>query len=765
MLLLDGSFVFSASDLSGFLACDHLLTLDRDAATGVLAKPRRPGPLSARYGDEHEAAYLAHLKVTGARVAELERPSSLSRAGLEASQQATVAALADGYDVVYQGTLFDGMWLGHPDFLVRGGPAGGTWPHAYDVVDTKLARRAKATALVQVALYGQLLAPLQGAEPRWLILALGDGSEERFAYTAVSSYLRAVQARFADALSAPAPYPYPVEHCGLCPWEERCDDRRRRDDHLSLVAGIRRRQVEQLEAAGVPTVAALAARSAPASSPAPAAVPIGRGVLDRLRRQAREQVRSREAGRVSYSRLAPVPGDGLDRLPPPDDGDVFFDLEGFPYAEDGGLEYLFGWVDVSGTFHHRFATDRAAERRAFEQFLDDLAERRRRHPGLHVYHYASYERTALSRLSNRHGVREEEVADLLRDEVLVDLYRVVRRSVVVGAPSYSIKQLEPLYGLRRTGDVQTAAESLEMYQDWLDSNPRDDTIRDRIVAYNEVDCRSTLALRDWLLALRDERRADGDPDPAAGPGAGLDVHADGVSGDGGLGPVEEPPRAGGGGGRSTTMLDWLAAVDATSGRLLDGQPGDPTAWDDEQRGRTLLAHLLKFHQREDNAGWREYFARLELSWDELRDDDRVAVGDLRFERLGDRVRRSQEHVYSFPSQDVGLRLGDRPVDPATGSSPGELVRVDPASAADPARGELVLRRAATVTAPHPRALVPKELVGTYVLRQSLLRLADWVADHGIDSPEAPWRAARQLLLRRPPRFVGPDEPGRSLADA
>ncbi|HEY5245793.1 MAG TPA: AAA domain-containing protein, partial [Acidimicrobiales bacterium] len=179
--------------------------------------------------------------------------------------------------------------------------------------------------------------------------------------------------------------------------------------------------------------------------------------------------------------------------------------------------------------------------------------------------------------------------------------------------------------------------------------------------------------------------------------------------------------------------------------------------DDEQRGRTLLAHLLKFHQREDNAGWREYFARMELSWDELRDDDRVAIGDLRFERLGDQVRRSQEHVYSFPSQDVGLRLGDRPIDPATGSSPGELVRLNATSVADPTRGELVLRRGTAATAPHPRALVPKELVGTYVLRESLLRLADWVADHGLDSPEPPWRAARQLLLRRSPRLTDGDE--------
>ena len=732
MFFLDGSPVFSASDLSGFLACGHLLGLDRRAAAGELAKPPDPASLSALYGDRHEAAYLARLRAAGLAVAELDRPDLRSTGSLADAQARTAAALGGGYDVVYQGTFFDGTWLGHPDFLVRVDGPSALGPFRYDVVDTKLARHARATALLQVALYGQLLAPLQGADPDQLVLALGDGTEARFEYAAVAAYLRATTARFVAALDQPPPYPYPVDHCADCRWDPVCSDRRRADDHLSLVAGIRRQQVDRLERIGVTTVADLAdlVDLTTGPVPPPAGLAIAAGPFRRLQRQAAEQVASRTVGVLAYALLPAADGSaagkqGLAALPDPDDGDLFFDLEGFPYTDDGGLEYLFGWVDVAGTFHHRFADDLAGERRAFEQFMDQLADRRRSHPGLHVYHYASYERSALSRLSNRHGVREEEVADLLRDGVLVDLYQVVRQALVVGAESYSIKSLEPLYGLRRTGDVRTADDSLAMYQQWLDSDPRDDGLRQRIADYNEVDCRSTVALRDWLLGLRDTE--DG-----------------GRLADGGGEPARTGRQA------NTQMADWLAECEATAAALREGVPEDPAARDPDQRGRALLAHLLKFHHREAAAEWRDRFALLEVPVDELV-EDRTAVAGLRYEGPAGRVKQSQDHRYSFPAQDVGLRVGDRPTDPATEGSAGKLVSLHAADGSG--RGTLTLRRGLAADPPHPRALIPAAPVPDYVLRYALLRMARWVVDHGLDSPLPTYRAGRQLLLRQPPRLL------------
>ena len=127
-------------------------------------------------------------------------------------------------------------------------------------------------------------------------------------------------------------------------------------------------------------------------------------------------------------------------------------------------------IDVDGGDKPRFRTfwahDRAEEKQALIDFLAYVDERRQRHPDLHIYHYASYERTHLLSLAARHGVGEEQIDDLLRAGVLVDLYPVVKRSLVIGSASYSLKKLEPLYmgaDHRSEDGVTTAADSVTEY--------------------------------------------------------------------------------------------------------------------------------------------------------------------------------------------------------------------------------------------------------------------------------------------------------------
>ncbi len=125
---------------------------------------------------------------------------------------------------------------------------------------------------------------------------------------------------------------------------------------------------------------------------------------------------------------------------------------------------------------------------------------------MHVYHYADYERAALRRLAQAHGTREQEVDDLLRGEVLVDLFAVVRQSLVISEDSYSIKRLEKFYSFKRVTDVKKGDESIVMFEQWLQDRDREDILED-IERYNEDDCRSTLLLRDWLLERRKDDRA------------------------------------------------------------------------------------------------------------------------------------------------------------------------------------------------------------------------------------------------------------------
>ena len=319
--------------------------------------------------------------------------------------------------MIYQGRLEgnDGRWSGYPDFLLRVERSSALGGWSYEVLDAKLARSAKGEALLQLLLYSDLLARVQGMEPAWMHLALGGsgGSDGRnrasFRVVEYAAYYRAVRRRFeAHAAAPPETYPEPVDHCGLCAWKQSCAEQRRADDHLSLVAGITRGQRRRLAARDVPTMADLAVLGLPV---VPRLDGVGDGALARIREQARVQDQARRERRRIHELITPVETDkGLAALPEPSDGDVFFDLEGDAFATDGGLEYLFGVADRGGGYDAQWALDQQTEEeRVFERFIDRIMARWKQHPGFHIYHYGAYETTAVKRLMSRYATREEEV--------------------------------------------------------------------------------------------------------------------------------------------------------------------------------------------------------------------------------------------------------------------------------------------------------------------------------------------------------------------
>ncbi|MGH3114246.1 MAG: TM0106 family RecB-like putative nuclease, partial [Gaiellaceae bacterium] len=307
--------------------------------------------------------------------------------------------------------------------------------------------------------------------------------------------------RFLGALeTAPETYPWPCDHCGLCDFRHVCKQQLRDDDNLVLVAGLRRSWADGLTEHGIPTLAALGAQEVGLEVDG-----IRTETLEGVRHQASLQLHYRETGEHRVDLLPDEEGRGFRLLPEPSHGDVWLDLEGHPFYEPArGLEYLFGWCyrDEDGAVRYEaaWARNRDGEREIFERFVDWMVERRRRYPGAHVYHYASYERSALRRLMGEHATREAEVDDFLRHDVLVDLYRVVKQSLRASVESYSIKAIEALYGFERTAEVSGGDESTVRFEKWLESG--DDSLLRDIEAYNEEDCRSTVALHEWLLHSR-----------------------------------------------------------------------------------------------------------------------------------------------------------------------------------------------------------------------------------------------------------------------
>ena len=519
MQLLDDQLILSASDLNNYLACEHLTTLDLARARGEIeATPERgaDAELLARKGDQHERRYLETLEAEGRNVVKIKMPTDGSRSALVAAADETAEALRAGPDVIYQATFLDeignadergpvGALRGHADFLFRVDRPSNLGDYSYEVADTKLARRAKPYFILQLCFYSELLATAQGVGPERIHVILGDSELRSFRLAEFAAYFRRMRDGFLTALAEGYrdTYPEPVEHCSVCRWRTVCDERRLADDHLSLVANINRGQRELLQKAGFATLASLGNPKAELVVPG-----INPEVLDRLHQQAGLQLHHRRPATHRYVLLKPEEGRDFARLPRPSEGDVFFDMEGDPFFDDGGLEYLFGLVtndDDEPEFTPIWGRDREEEKRAFEQFIDLIVERRERFPDLHVYHYASYEITALKRLAGAHGTREEELDQLLRDQVFVDLYKVVREGLRISQPSYSIKKLETFYMEARDTAVTDGGGSVVEFERWLDE--RDDSILDAIADYNRDDCISTLKLRDWLLGLRREVEA------------------------------------------------------------------------------------------------------------------------------------------------------------------------------------------------------------------------------------------------------------------
>jgi predicted RecB family nuclease len=695
MQLVDGSPVFSPSDLNNHLECEHLTRLELAVARGDLARravDNATADFIARKGEQHEAAYLARLEVEGHEVRRIEFAFDWP-----AAVAATEQAVRDGADVIYQACFVHDGWRGFADFLLRQ-PDG-----TYEVADTKLARHPKPHHLLQLCFYSEQVDRLQGSEPARMHLALGSGQTETYRPADFAAYYRRVRSRFLDFVGVESPTePYPVAHCSLCDFKPLCDTHWDGVDHLVRVARIRRDQIARLADVGITTLEGLGLADPGLQVPR-----MPPSTFEALRDQASLQLHHRQTGRLAYHLLQPEKERGLGLLPEPSSGDLFFDIEGDPFWEsDRGLEYLFGLLweeDGRPVFQPIWAHDRFEERQAFEQLIDLFHARLERDPKLHIYHYAGYETAALKRLAGQYATREDELDDLLRREIFVDLFGAVRQGLRASLSSYSIKQLEGFYMPERHAELKAGDDSILVYEQWRES--LDQTLLDAIGAYNEEDCLSTLKLREWLLGLRAEARI--------GEWRQLPI------------PRQSTPEA----------EEALEEREQLEHDLFAG-------------GEELMAQLLGYHRREAKPVWWAFFDRLEKTPSELV-DDQDSIGDL--EHLEEArlppPKRSTVHAFLFPPQQHKLATGQEVFDPETGESAGWIREVDDSSG----RLELVRGPSLEEIDP-PRALIPGGPWDDRCQRDALLRLGRSLRDGDVA-----YRVLRGILARELPRIEGRQE--------
>lgn len=760
MFLRDDVVVTSASDLSTASKCEFAFLRTLDAKLGRIDAVASTGDAmlerAGRLGDAHEAAVLERYREQFAAdgalgVVEIERPSLRDDGALDAALAATKDAFDAGAAVVFQAAFFDGAFIGFADFIVRQGDG------RYLVQDTKLARSAKVTALLQLAAYVEQLEGIGVPVADTVQLLLGDGSVSEHRVADILPVYRRRRAHLlriiAERLDDTEPVRWGDPRYTLCGHCEACETEIAAHRDVLLVAGMRVLQRQRLAAAGIDTIDELAASEAPIAG-------IGDAALAGMRAQAALQLQAMadaEAGGEPDPHPVPpyrvVKAEALTALPAPDAGDIFFDFEGDPLyseaagagdsggadAQRWGLDYLFGLIEPDRTFRTLWAHDHAEERRALIDFLAYVAERRAAHPGMHIYHYAAYERTHLLSLAARHGVGEEAVDQLLRDNVLIDLYPIVRGALRVGSRSYSIKKLEPLYMGEelRGGDVTNAADSITEYADARALIESGQTVAGEhklaeIADYNEYDCRSTLALRDWLL----ERAREAGIVPGA-------LHGDRDA------VIEIAP---------SPLRDALLA--------RAGDPLNPHRTAD-QTAAAFAAAALDYHQREQKSFWWDHFARLTAPIEEWADTRDVMVVESAsverdWHREGrQRVDRRWIRLHGTIAPGSSIKPGEQAGPFLVYDFPGPWLDAKADAGARSARavqvldvdddgGVLVLETLPKDTAPYdtvPVALTPSSPPPAGAQKQAIADWAQEIADAGDDWPRDP---LVDVLRRVPP---------------
>ncbi|HET7308175.1 MAG TPA: TM0106 family RecB-like putative nuclease [Gammaproteobacteria bacterium] len=632
-----GVIIYSPSDLMVFTRSPFGSWMDRAALhdPSLLSDRDPEDPLLkilARQGNEHEARHLAEIQSSGRDVVVLSRQSTCD----DASQ-----VIASRAEIIYQPRLCKGQFEGFADFLKLSNDA----EPSYEVWDTKLSRHVKPEYLIQLCAYADMVEAMTEVRPRTVGLILGDGREVRFhvpEYFDYYCYKRDEFLAFMNECAQGRACPEPAVGADHGHWSGLVKKRRVEDDHLVQVANITRRQIGCLEAGGIGTLEALAETDISRVA----------GIDDeryrRLRRQAVLQKATRDA-RMQDPRALPAwellepsecrPGLGFAALPDPvAEGDVYFDIEGDP-LRDPRLEYLLGVSYVeNGQQQYRafWAHSFAEERESFSAFMGWIADRRRRYPNMHIYHYAAYENGALKELASRHDMLLEEVDDLLRDDVLVDLFSVVRNALRIGEPNYSLKSVEHLYLAPREGEVTTAGDSVVQYDYYRQlCEAGDDECQRKAAAllreiedYNKVDCDSTLALANWLRAHRPASVDTPDAEPV---NEQRDAPDD-----------EQEPSA-----RQILEANLREAAQALRERAATS--GDQVC--------VVLADVLNFHERERKPRWWRYFELKAADPDELVDAGDAIVG-ARFQSSRS-IARSQGLTFTFdPGQELEMRSGD-----------------------------------------------------------------------------------------------------------
>jgi len=631
MQIINNRLIFSPTDIVKFFESEFASYMDhfeKSVSNEMLKKQNiyRDPPDSfqnviLKMGNAHEKNIISKFEK---QITKIEK----DKHDINTCIKQTLSAMNSGVDKIYQGAVSKGGIFGYVDILEKTEGNSSLGDYHYTPCDIKISSHPTPVAVIQLCCYCDILEKIQKFLPENIKIITKDGTVHVFETKKFYYFYQFLKKTFLDYHSAfnSESMPIPNKHEDHRGWNVFAEKRLQELDDISLTANIRQAQCDKLRKKEINTLTELSEyHGAPPGG-------IAGSTFRTLKDQAGLQIASKKQNKTVFKVLPhKEERKGLGLLPLPHPLDVFFDMEGYPFLEEG-LEYLYGnAVNEDPKYICFWAEDKIKEALAFNKWISWVYKRWKQNSNMHIYHYGHYETSTIKRLMGRYGIGESKIDNLLKNHVFVDLHRIVVQGLRVGTLSYSLKEIEKLYYEKRETDVQSGSDSTVQFFHFLNAKKAEEKslFLKQIEEYNKDDCFSTKKLCQFLWSLQKESNIKYIPasDEA----------------------VEERTRRKGTPGDCEEKAFELLSRVPVEKRGLPLKNTDPETYITE-----LLAYLLEFHIREDKPGWWAYFSQFEMDDEEMFESKDIIASCRLIENTAKKYQIQFER-----EQEVGFQAGDR----------------------------------------------------------------------------------------------------------
>ncbi len=611
--------LFSPTMLRRYLSCKYKIfnEINEEKLKLKRIELKTNDKLRIERGNIHEKEYFKELKKKLKKTLNL-KDQKLTK---EEKISKTVQAMKEGFDIIFGGCLKRDKWSGEFDFLIINKDQESRFgDYSYEVIDTKYSNKPKPDHIIQLGSYTFMLEATQGVLPKKFIIVLKNMVQEEVQVHQVNQFFKKTRENYEKFIETLVnkTKPEKCSACETCEWLDRCENIWKKEDNLNQVGGLTKVHLKKLLNIKIDTATKLSKQDE--NKPIKG---FRKEISYKLVTQAKLQKEYEKTGIPIYK---PNPynlngSKGFNLLPKSSECDLYFDIESVEdHIYPGGLEYLFGIFYIENgkeNFKALWSHNKSEEKKNLIKFFDFTKQHFEKYPNSKIYHYGSYEITALLKLSSFHKVKGIEYDHYLNLDKFVNLLEVNRQGLFISENSNSLKNMEKFYHFKREGDVQRGDVSQEYYIEWLETN--DKKFLEEIESYNKQDCHSTYELHKWLLDKKPEETSWFIPKKN--------------------GEME--------------LRDW--EID-----MITYQEKVEKSKIENKKIKQLMSDIIGFYNREDKPAWREFFERRTKSDEELIEDPEC-IGNMTLDGEPKPDKKSLLYSYKFEDQDFKLRKSKKTV--------------------------------------------------------------------------------------------------------